>query len=106
MKNPDILKIKTLSGDWFDKDIVMLHACFQLLTDCVENEKLFTGDIDWTDNKEQINAKKEIEELYNWWNERKKQEENEKFNDLDKMQYEKDNEMLIRLIKIRQYLWT
>lgn len=37
------LTIKTLTGEWCDKDIVMLHACFQLLTDCIESEDLFTG---------------------------------------------------------------
>jgi hypothetical protein len=106
MKNPDTLKIQTLSGDWCDKDIVMLHACFQLLTDCIEEEKLLTGNTDWNNDLEHTNAKKEIEELYNWWTERKKLEQKEGINDLDRSQYQKDNEMLIRLINIRQYLWT
>lgn len=106
MKRPEILKIKTLSGDWCDKDVVMLHACFQLLTDCIEEEKLLTGHTDWTSDDEYIKAKKEIEELYAWWTERKKLDSEEKVNDLDRSQYFVDNEMLIRLIKVRQYLWT
>lgn len=84
----------------------MLHACFQLLTDCIEEEKLLTGQVDWADNEENLNAKKEIEELYAWWSERKKLDSEEKVNDLDRTQYFVDNEMLIRLIKVRQYLWT
>jgi hypothetical protein len=101
MKRPGTLKIKTLSGDWCDKDIVMLHACFQLLTDCIEDEQLLTGNTDWSHDKEHLDAKKEIEELYRWWNKRKNID-----NDLDEEQYGKDNEMLIRLIKVRRFLWT
>ena len=42
----------------------MLHACFQLLTDCIEDEELFTGHVDWNHDEEHKNAKKELEELY------------------------------------------
>jgi hypothetical protein len=106
LKNPDTLIIKTLNGDWCDKDIVMLHACFQLLTNCIEDEHLLSGHIDWRHNEEQKNAKIEIEELYAWWNKRKNLDREDAIYDLDKDQYVKDNEMLIRLITIRQYLWT
>ena len=106
MKNPGILNIKTLSGDWCDKDIIMLHACFQLLTDCIEDEKLFTGHVDWNHDDEHKKAKEELEFLYNWWINRKNKDLEAELNDLEKEQYEEDNEMLIRLIKVRQYLWT
>ena len=95
-----------MSGDWCDKDIVMLHACFQLLTDYVEDEKLFTGDIDWNHDEEHKKAKEELEVLYNWWIERKGMDLDDKIYDLEEEQYEEDNEMLIRLIKVRKYLWT
>ena len=29
MKSWDILHIDTISGDWRDNDVVMLHACFE-----------------------------------------------------------------------------
>jgi hypothetical protein len=107
MKNPENLKIETLTGkEWRDNDIVLLHACFQLLTDCIENEKLLTGHVDWDHDEEHLNAKKEIEELNFWWSERKNLDFLDKVHDLDKEQYLKDNEMLIRLIKVRAYLWT
>ncbi len=106
MKNPEILNIKTLSGDWCDKDIIMLHACFQLLTDCIEDEKLFTGHVDWNHDEEHKKAKDELEFLYNWWIKRKNKDLEAEINDLEKEQYEEDNEMLVRLIKVRQYLWT
>lgn len=106
MKPANILKIKTLHKDWSDKDIVMLHACFQLLTDCIELEKLHDM-TDWEQNDKTKIAKKEIDELYTWWENRVKAE---KDNEVDPIwtekQYEKDTEMLIRLIKIREYLWT
>lgn len=106
MQNPDNLHIDSLSGDWCDKDIVMLHACFQLLTDCIEKENLLTRHIDWDHNDDFRNAKQEIEQLYTWWTERKENEKLDKLHELEKDQYNQDNEMLIRLIKVRQYLWT
>jgi hypothetical protein len=106
MKNPQTLEIKTLSGEWHDNDTVMLQACFHLLTDCIENEHLFTGHVDWKHNEESIKAKDEIEGRYAWWVERKNADLEEKINHLDKSQYDKDNEMLIRLINVKQWLWT
>jgi hypothetical protein len=107
MENPQLLKIETLKGDWCDKDQIILHACFQLLTDCIEKEQLLNGHVDWTGRAERIQAKKEFEFLYEWWRERVR---NEHANKIDPIwtpnQYEKDNEMLIRLIKVRQYMWT
>jgi len=36
MEPSHTLKIETLNEQWRDKDSVMLHACFQLLKDAVE----------------------------------------------------------------------
>jgi len=48
MEPSNILKIDTLDKNWRDKDSVMLHACFQLLKDCVEKENLLDETItDW-----------------------------------------------------------
>ena len=106
MKNPNNLNINSLSGDWCDNDTIMLHACFQLLIDCVENEQLLTGHIDWSVDESHANAKKEIEELYQWWNTRKKDSVQNQIDDFNEQQYLKDNAMLIRLINVRKYLWT
>jgi hypothetical protein len=100
MEPSNILKIETLDDNWRDKDSVMLHACFQLLKDCVEKENLLTGHADWNaDDKHRI-AKKEIEELYIWWL---------SYIELDipdDESYEIETEMLVRLVKIRWVLWT
>ena len=39
-----ILKIDSLPNakQWVDRDHIMLHACFQILQDCVEKEKVDT----------------------------------------------------------------
>jgi hypothetical protein len=106
MKPGNVLKIKTLDKDWSDKDQVMLHACFQLLCDCIEKEKLLDS-TDWEHNQTFRNAKKEIEELYAWWKIRAKVQQNNKLDPVwTEGQYDKDSDMLIRLIRIRKFLWT
>lgn len=97
----NILKIKTLNEKWLDKDLILLHASFQILCDCVEKENLFNCHVNWENDLEHKNAKIEIQNLYNWWNKRKSISK-----DLDSNQYEEDNQMLIKLIEYRKYLWT
>lgn len=101
MEPANLLYIESLDLAWADKDVVLLHACFQLLTDAIEKENLFTGDLDWDFNESSQKAKLELQELYHWWKERRTLT-----NELEKERYEKDTEMLTRLIKIRGYLWT
>jgi len=58
-----ILKIESLapkSEKWINKDIIMLHACFQILKDCVDEA-----------HKHLVY---EIRFLYNWWIKRMKRE--------------------------------
>ena len=101
MKPLNLLKIETLNDEWLDKDVIILHACFQILCDCIEKENLFTSHVDWMYDDEHKNAKIEIENLYNWRNKRKFDNDN-----LENIQYEEDNQMLKKLIEFRQYLWT
>jgi hypothetical protein len=101
-----ILNIDNLDSDWCDKDIIMLHACFQLLTDFVEKEKAFNGHIDWEIDQEATNAKAEIQQLYHWWSTRKTLDNLNSIDTLETEQYNEDNRMLSRLIKVRQWLWT
>lgn len=88
------LKIQTLpsSKHWVDSDIVMLHACFQLLKNVVEKEKILE-----VTNKEYKKYYDEILFLYEWW---------EKKVESDYEDDEEADEMLLRLIKIRNFLWT
>jgi hypothetical protein len=106
MRNPQTLNIATLDGDWCDKDQGMLHACFQLLADFVEQE-ISQDIVDWEHNESKTNVKKEIDFLYNWWKERLKDEAEDKLApSWSDDQHNIDDEMLVRLIRIRRHLWT
>ena len=101
MEPSNFLKIDSLSDGWCDKDVIILHACFQLLKDFVEQEKEMIEIIDWEQDEETKKAKSEIDFLYNWWLQRASKE-----NDLNEERYLEDNQMLKRLIEIRKSLWT
>jgi hypothetical protein len=173
----NVIKIKTLPrGPWRDRDEILLHANFQILTDYVEKEcnneyfNLTSFDIDKEKEKykddeedfrngmieslvEQNRVSQEIKDLYDWWKiKRPLRIKNEPFNSEDypgkdiitdedevvardeygdptlfqmnwkpdearKAYYDKQNayeemsekedeEMLIRLMKIRKCLWN
>jgi hypothetical protein len=96
-----ILKIQSLPNvkeqSWIDRDEIMLHACFQILQDCIEKEGV-DNHCDYEHHKGFID---EIRELNKWWKERQEKE----WEDDDK-QNEEDEEMLVRLMKVRLFLWT
>ena len=100
MQPSNILNIETLSKEWRDKDSVMLHACFQLLKDFVEIEDVLHMKNNWSADEAHVAVKSEIDDLYNWW---------ASYSGIgmsDQENYELENSMLIRLIKIRWALWT
>ena len=100
MQPSNLLKIESLNGDWRDKDSILLHACFQILKDFVEKEDLVLGNTDWNADERNRLAKTEIDELYKWWISYTESDIPEEDN------FELENSMLIRLIKIRWALWT
>lgn len=131
------LKIETLTGYW-DKDEIMIHACFQILVNFVKFEwhegkyETFCGyhDIDKCkkemisqgyskkDIKLQIsqlvdsnNTTKEIWDLYNWWNKIRPNRDPKMETTWDPKTHlfladMEDDEMLLRLMKVRGHLWT
>ena len=131
MQPANLLKIDSLTDGWCDKDSVLLHACFQLLSDFVEEEipkfphinwnvsadvsnsvfkgiKFTPGRTEENDSTNNRDIKKEFEELYAWWQEwknRKATITNSSFEE-DHADYLKENEMLKRLIDLRMYMWT
>ena len=93
-----VLKIHSLepaSKKWRDRDVIMLHACFQILKDCVEKEHVDTH-CNYEAHKDFVD---EVRFLYNWWEKRSK-------NCSSDMQAGEDDAMLLRLMKIRTCLWT
>jgi len=95
MRNLQIDSLEPKSKKWHDKDEVMLHACFQLLKDFVEKEG---GDkhANYETHKDFID---ELNFLYNWWKDRVKIP-------LTYEQTDIDDVMLLRLMKIRSFMWT
>ena len=105
MKEGNRLKIKTLPKGWCDNDSMMLHACFKLLKKFIENEKPFKGS-EWEFNAEHRLVKTEMQALYKWWKKRKKlKDSSQMMNNRLHPQNIEDNEMLLRLVKIRLFLW-
>lgn len=112
-----IINIKNVDGvykwGWLDKDRSLLLACMKILCDFVEKEL----NCDYID-KEEENIK-EILKIYKWWKEdrvlkEKKLEDilldekqaSKEYWKLERKIYEEENEMLIKLIKLRKSLWT
>lgn len=92
-----ILKINSLppSKEGTDGDEIILHACFQILQDCIEKEHIDTQ-CNYEYHKKFVD---EIRFLYRWWKGRVNAEPSDG-------QTIRDNKMLIRLMKIRTQLWT
>lgn len=91
------LKIQSLPSrkKWVDRDEIMLHACFQILQDCIDEERVdeacnYEAHRDFVD---------EIRLLSEWWKKRK-------LNMPTEEQMEEDDEMLLRLMKVRRALWV
>lgn len=101
MKPANILNIDSLPASWRDKDLVMLHACFQLLVDCVEIERLFDVVV-WDDPPDRIHAKTSLEKLYQWWLVRRDLD----YDPTNADQTALDQVNLHKLIDLRQYLWV
>jgi hypothetical protein len=102
---------------WCDRCEIILYANFAILTDFVEKEMY--GLVDWDSEENHTKAKDEIMDLYNWWKTgRAKDKEKldkvlevgesyyDKYWDMEEKFKKKDNKQLIRLIKIREWLWT
>ena len=104
MKNGHVIKIKTLQKGWHDNDEIMLHACFYLLKNFIEKEKPFKCP-SWEQNEEYSSAQSELIFLSNWWKKRKKIETSfDVLNNKLNPQNIEDDEMLLRLVKIRLFL--
>lgn len=125
-----IHRFRHLYGTFHDVDYRILHACFDFLCDFVEKEKgLEVLKYQWTywntmPAKERKNmgcivgqTKKRANEcwkiwdeataLYNWWNDEFLPANKKGDWDMPGSNDSKiENKQLIRLIKIRKYLWT
>lgn len=91
------LKVHTLpsvkEAPWLERDFILFHSCFQILSDCIEKENLFDQ---WQYTEE---VQIDLRSIYYWWQENKNKE------DFDSLEDEAQ-EKLELLIKNRRYLWT
>lgn len=104
------MKLEINLSEHTDRDIILLHACFQILEDFVNLEKgHFYEDVyalyveDFGEERARLEEKEwnELRELYYWWQTRKSSD----YDALDDKEYLIDSEMLKRLIDIRYLLW-
>ena len=74
-----VLRLRGLSprSRWCDKDLVMLHACFQLLVDFLAQEKP-QKIVDYTHDRRHREAWKELQALYRYWQVERPRAEREK----------------------------
>lgn len=119
-----VLKFRDLEPGWCDVDGRMLHACFDLLCDYAEKEDPgFAGlKYQWTYRRDQeeapdhictevdiASAKHIYDEavyLYEWWKSTLPLRKSGDYDSVDGRDAAVDDDNLIRLIKIRRYLWT
>lgn len=86
---------------WQDRSQLLLYASFNILKDFVEKE--YPGYVDWNYDEPHRKARDEFLYLHKWWTEiRPAQVANTHDCDQDK----EDQEHLLRLMAIREFLWT
>lgn len=100
------IRIETLPPTWNDRDDVLLHGAFQVLKDFVEKEDPFN----WFDISHRKAEWLEISNLYTWWTIIRPNREYSMYihTTLDEREKwdKEDKEMLIKLVKLRSFLWT
>jgi hypothetical protein len=107
----DLIRTGLSKKDWHDKDITMLYGMMNLLVDYVDGEKCFEI-TKWDEDADSKRVAKEIKAIYRWWKLYDKlyaiahNAKGEKFHKMQDSLIKEEQEMLIRLIKIRKYLWT
>jgi hypothetical protein len=62
----NIIKIKTLPKTWSDRDKILCHAMFQVLSDFVKKERI-DEIIDWQSDEDHKKARAKMDELINWF---------------------------------------
>lgn len=96
-----------LAPDYHDSVERMLYACFRLLVDFVEKEcggvRGLERQAKWGGRHGEMAT--ECLALYWWWTEIRPRRGEEDF-DMEDVYDARDDEMLVRLVKVRRWLWT
>ena len=64
---PHIVKTELKPTSWIDKDSILMYSMMKLIIDFVDEEKAFTGHVDWDYDETHKDARTNILEVYNWW---------------------------------------
>lgn len=101
---------------WIDRDRLVLHACFVILANFIEKEDPQCGLRELPDNWSRQDwdqwdrPDKELRALYNWWTkerpEKLAQQAKKYTYESDQRLFEEEDTMLLRLMKVRSYMWT
>ena len=62
----NVVKIKSLSQQWHDRDEILAHSCFQVLDDFINKEKI-DEIINWDSDPAHRSARNKMDELINWF---------------------------------------
>lgn len=107
------IKPRYLPHTWVDKDNILVHAIFEILSLYLEKEKPDEV-VDWEWDPEYSQAWKDINELYHWWHEtyvpwtksNRDHQTNEEYNREDERMRLEVNEKCKKVIELKDYLWT
>jgi len=99
-------KPRYLPHTWCDKDHVIVHMNFEILSRFVEDE-LIPGPVDWDADEEHRQAKAKMMELYEWWKANHDVLERDEFT----WEQEEAHEALLRskckeIIDLSPWFWT
>lgn len=97
--------------EWCDKDYVLLHACFELLRQYVEEElEGLEGLAQWQETNAESEAWNKhyetVKELYLWWTEDYLKRDPTSISIADDVRFKEENEKLYKLIQTRNGMWT
>ena len=128
VSEPYKLEISTIdAANYPDEDQLLLHAAFQVLVNYnkADDLKAYVGFLETEMTKEdstfvgkRLPYYKEALELYNWWTQVRPKRVNlweevsagrltgQEAATIEDCEYGEDTEMLVRLVKIREILWS
>ena len=101
------VKPRNLPHTWIDREELLIHVMFEVLSNFVEKELRPHQDIDWDCSEYRSHARDEMEDLYRWWHEEYSWRD-EDFVSLqaDEAWYAFVTHQCLRLSKIRGYMWS
>ncbi len=117
----NVLKVNTLPKTCCDEDTLLVHSMFAVMNRYLS--QLPENTVDFESDEEHEKFWKEINEIKDWWDKREERKNKEEqaldewskdrkskkklkyIADLELKHYKEEEEMLIKLVKLRKFLW-